>query len=123
MMRYPLMPLKIPSGWRVVSNTFYDAEVTEQNREQHLFSEDMLIIERDIPSDRDDKYILDLSWIPANSPDGQYRITVVARDFEHVLKRFEHKDRGEIQSKIDLYLQLLSSFVDLEEVAAALSAE
>ena len=122
MVLYPLMPLKIPSGWKVISNTFYDIDATEEYRERRLFSENMLIIERDIPSERKDKYIIDLGWLPSHSPGGRYRITVVAGDFEHVLKQFEHKDRGEIQSKIDLYLQILSSFLSLEEVPAALSA-
>lgn len=122
MMKYPLMPLKIPSGWKVVSNVFYDVDINSENREKLLFTEDMLIIERDMSEDRKDKYIIDLGWISSHSPDGRYRITIVVKDFEHILKQFEHRDRGEIQSRLNSYLEILSSCLELEEVSAALNA-
>src|SRR5512145_98180 len=106
-MAYPLMPLKIYSGWIISLNNFYDITPDDSSIKNGYFSEDLLLIQRHLPPQRDDIYIVGLSWLPSNNPDGRYRITAALRDFDTILKEFESRDRYEIQKKLDRWIGIL----------------
>ena len=122
-MKYPLVPLRIPSGWIVGKNGFYDVEPIVSSglfKNADLFSEDMLFLRRDVPAHWEDQYIVDLGWIPSRDPAGIYRLTLVIGSWDRVVRQFESRDRYEIQRTIDRWLDVLSSHSAVADALEAL---
>jgi hypothetical protein len=113
-----LVPLRIPPGWTVVFNSFHELDpiikdgVFENASE---FEEDMLLIRRAVIETRPDQYILDVGWIPSLSPKGAFRLTLVLGSWETILKQFESRSWVEIQTKLDAWLEVLSTYMEPNE--------
>src|SRR5262245_44627611 len=121
---HQLTSLRIPTGWRIVTNSFYEIDpVVEDGVLEHAdeFSSGMLYMERCVPGQEEKRFLLDLSWIPYRNPEGKYRVTVALDDFEHELKVFESRSRAEVQQKIEEYLSLIASEINLEDALRALT--
>lgn len=121
--KFELVPLQIPSGWSIVKNAFYNIEPSNELMPDHYFSEDMLFIKREVMPPREDQFIISLDWLPENSLEGNYILVVAVKNFEHVLKSFESRDRYEIQHKLNQWLQLLSEAIHIEEARQALERD
>lgn len=108
-----LMPLRIPTGWAIRFNRFFDEEPIIDDQGIFVnaagFAEDLLLIEP-IP----DKglyplpFSLDLGWYPAADPHGTYRLRLVTDNYE-VVKEFISRDRQVIGQKIGQWLRYISS--------------
>ena len=120
---YPSMPLAVPTGWRMWSNIFYDVECDSYHIEKHCFFEDMLHLQSTGPLVDGCRCIVDLGWIPSNSPEGRYRISVVVNDFNDVLYRFEHRDRLVVQQKLEQALELLNTYKNRQDILEGLTGD
>ena len=67
-----LQPLRVPAGWRVVWNTLFDLDPTEDNVRRGYFGGSSLFtaVHEGL------RLNLDLEWRPEDDPAGEYRLTV-----------------------------------------------
>jgi len=94
-----LQPLRIPTGWDVTWNTFYEADPIHFNEEDSNFclnfTEDLLQMKRG-------NIILDLGWYPECKVDGEYRLVVIQdEEWEKPFFSFETRDKATIIHKIE----------------------
>lgn len=110
---YKLVPLRIPTGWAVTFNNFWEIEPLIKNGEfvnADDFTLDLLVVERIVPPGTSwPPYILDLGWYPEAVPSGHYRLVLRRRDAEGTLKTVESPNRGEIRETIDRWLNVLNA--------------
>lgn len=110
---YTLVPLRIPSGWAVTFNSFWEIDPVVQNGElvnADDFTQDLLVVERVVPPGTSwPPYILDLGWYPEAEPKGRYRLTLERRDTGEALKTVESRNREEIRETIDRWLDRLNA--------------
>jgi hypothetical protein len=111
------VPLRIPTGWAVVWNTFFEGEpLIEAGVFVNAadFDEDLLRIES-ISFDGQRwhtdarSYIVDLGWYPTENPNGRYRLALLRGDWDHVLTTYESRDIREICDTIDRWLEVLTA--------------
>ncbi|WP_409340306.1 hypothetical protein [Paenibacillus sp. MBLB4367] len=111
-MTLKLVPLRVPSGWRVSFNEFTEANsdsFIDENHE-HLweFKEDLLQFEYE------DKRTLDLGWYPGFNPQGKYKLVLnnstnkEQSDWENPIYVFESRNNKEIIEKIEFVLNEVS---------------
>lgn len=115
-----LIPLKVPSGFAVCYNKFYDVEPIESKDDKSFienwsyFTEDILQITKmelkngawHIP---DGNYVLiDLGWYSDSNFDGEYVLKLVKLDEEHTwkeLKEKRSKNRFEIRDTLESWME------------------
>lgn len=113
-----LMRLRIPQGFAVGYNKFYDIDLEIAGDSDILdnwgyFTEDLLQIDKmvlrngrwEIP--REQKCIIDLGWYPDSSRDGQYRLVVANEEWE-VHKELSSRDRYVIRDTLEAWLMELN---------------
>jgi hypothetical protein len=123
-MKYPLMPLQIPSGWIVVKNIFYDVDSVVQDsvlEDPDIFTEDLLFLQRNVGPEREDQFMIDLGWVPPRNASGTYRAVIIIESWENVIKEFESRDRNEIQRVLNQWLDVLSCNFNVEDALRELS--
>jgi hypothetical protein len=108
---YKLVPLRIPSGWRVVWNDFTEAEPEQftdaRDEIRWEFKEDLMLLEHDRTNKR-----VDLGWYPEFKVEGEYFLRLVSTNLNldshsnhgDVIKEFRSKSRTEIERKIEQFL-------------------
>ncbi|CAG0935870.1 hypothetical protein TFLX_04721 [Thermoflexales bacterium] len=108
----PLQPLRIPAGWHVAYNQFFDIE-PDMTAEAYsgswwYFSEDMLQLKH-----AEWKLLLDLGWYPESRPEGNFKIYLVQLmddveempdAWESPLATFSSPSRQEIVKTIEAWL-------------------
>ncbi|AIQ53398.1 hypothetical protein [Paenibacillus sp. FSL R7-0331] len=106
----PLVPLRIPAGWKISFNQF-----TESNPELFIddeyiyrweFNEDIFQFENSYR-----KRILDLSWRPEFNPNGEYILVLLDADFpdwSQPLSEFRTKEIKKIIEKTEQWLAEVS---------------
>lgn len=112
------MRLRIPQGFAVGYNKFYDIDLEIAGDSDILdnwgyFTEDLLQIDKmvlrngrwEIP--REQKCIIDLGWYPDSSRDGQYRLVVANEEWE-VHKELSSRDRYVIRDTLEAWLMELN---------------
>lgn len=108
-----LQPLRVPTGWIVSWNQFYDVEPDADLLIEglpdgdiwELFLQDLLQLK--YPSSN---LILDLSWIPEADPNGSYHLKLIANeDWEFPIATFQSRSKVEVVSKIDSLLLMIVS--------------
>ncbi|WP_424769421.1 hypothetical protein [Paenibacillus sp. sgz302251] len=119
-----LMELRIPAGFAMYFNKFFDVEPEpDLDTEDFLknwdyFTEDILhIIKLDysngqmcIPTEGEESIIIDLGWYPDSSPEGEYALQIVKDNgYWDVLKEKRTKNRFDIKETLEEWLELLSS--------------
>jgi hypothetical protein len=106
----PLQPLKIPTGWNIVCNQFFDIEPGEDiyinglpdGDAWELFLQDMLLIHSN-----NKQLQLDLGWQPEADPSGKYILTLIRNeDWSHPIATFESLSKNDIVDKINLWLHV-----------------
>jgi hypothetical protein len=102
-----LTRLRIPTGWWLVRNELIDAEPGDPGVRRHTFSDGMFYARRGVPEGSEDRFILDVSWKPANDPDGHYKLTAVADTWEHVLAIYTTPDRERLRAVLEAWLAAL----------------
>lgn len=133
------MPLKIPHGWCVPENSFFDVEpiIDEEddvisNFEQ--FTEDLLWIQEMESSGggwrlKSDGLMVDLGWLPEGNPRGKYVLSLIRGSWDKPIFEYRTKDRYLIQALIDEILFLSRSRASLltpqhlEEFASSWSSD
>ena len=71
-------PLRIPSGWMVTQNHFYDivpSEVLNEGRLDYPFVQDVLQLHN-----QHLRMTLDLGWYPDGDPNGSFRLVLIQWD-------------------------------------------
>lgn len=111
-----LMQLRIPTGYAVTYNKFYDVDPISQADSDFIenwecFTEDLLqIVKIGIKNgawyvpDREKRLLFDLGWYPDSSIDGQYTLEVVDGEW-NVFKSISTKDRKVIKEKLEEWLE------------------
>jgi hypothetical protein len=107
-----LEPLKIPSGWKVVINKFYNID-PETLHELNLSAEDttwmffdntLLLLEHTTR-----ELVLDMGWYPMWEPDGNYGLVVFKlKNSEQKFLEKSSKSKKEIVDLINKVLATLS---------------
>ena len=109
---YSLVPLRIPTGWAVVFNNFWEIKpLIEEGKLVNTsdFTQDHLVIERVVPKGTNSPpYVLDLGWYPEEDLNGQYRLVLTNRNSNEVLKKFESSDYEKISEAIGQWLDKLN---------------
>jgi hypothetical protein len=108
--RYPLQPLRIPTGWTVAyNNGLYEVdppgdEVPEKAR-WIVFKEDMLQMRNEHRN-----RLLDLGWYPEGDMEtGEYGLVVYEGDFHgRLLHEFRGRDRVALVAEIERLLVAIS---------------
>ncbi|MFD1176644.1 hypothetical protein ACFQ3W_10070 [Paenibacillus puldeungensis] len=110
-----LMQLRIPTGYAVTYNKFYDVDPISQADSDFIenwgyFTEDLLqIVKIGIKNgawyvpDRENRLLFDLGWYPDSSIDGHYTLEVVDGEW-NVFKSISTKDRKVIKEKLEGWL-------------------
>ncbi|MNP60892.1 hypothetical protein D3C76_1560200 [compost metagenome] len=110
------MQLRIPSGYAVTYNKFYDVDPISQADSDFIenwefFTEDLLQIEKIrikkgawyVP-EKDNRLLFDLGWYPDSSIDGHYKLEVVDGEW-NVFKSISTIDRNVIREKLEEWLE------------------
>lgn len=114
-----LIPLRIPAGFAVCYNKFYDVEPTESKTTEDFlenwgyFTEDILqIIKMDLIKGHwqitEPHLIIDLGWYPDSSPKGAYvlYLAVVKEDHDWaVIEQIRSRDRMKIRETIEKWME------------------
>ncbi|MDQ0170556.1 hypothetical protein J2T19_001998 [Paenibacillus tundrae] len=112
-----LMQLKIPAGYAVTYNKFYDVDpVLSADSDYFIenwgfFTEDLLQIVKmkikngkwDIP-EREDTILFDLGWYPDSDIKGHYRLELVDGEWNEI-KSISSKDRLVIKETLEEWLE------------------
>lgn len=103
-----LQPLRIPTGWTVDWNQFYDVEPGAELLIKGLPNADVWqFFLQDLLQLKHFNYnlILDLSWIPEADPNGNYQLVLITnQDWENPLATFHSRSKDEIVKKINALL-------------------
>lgn len=123
-MKHKLMELKIPCGWEIIRNNFFDCESNMQGYNYNDENSRVLLhLERDVPIDRGNHFIIILEWIFAEEEKSIYRITAAVQELDSKkhLNKFETGDGNFIKEVFNNWIEELSQFlVDPNEVALKL---
>jgi hypothetical protein len=117
-----LIELRIPAGFAVCYNNFYDVEPeADENidgfiKNWHYFTQDLLQINKMkivkgawiVPKEGQNKLVIDLGWSPDSSLDGEYILVVVNENWD-TLKEKRSRDRFEIKETLETWLELIHS--------------
>jgi hypothetical protein len=117
-----LVPLRIPSGWAIVHNSFGDVDpvicdgVIANNE---FYNEDLLSIESilfDGESWATDKsgYLLDVGWYPDSDPQGSYRLTLLRGGWDNIIAELKSIEREKIREWIEVCLDLILQGIEGE---------
>ncbi|AMS32796.1 MAG: hypothetical protein ACK499_07965 [Betaproteobacteria bacterium] len=114
----PLQSLKIPTGWTVTWNQFYDIEPNSNiyldglpdGDVWELFLQDLLQLKH-----FNKNIILDLGWTPEANPEGSYLLQVIAdEDWSTPIVVYKSKNKSEVVGKIDdLLLKIASGDIEV----------
>jgi hypothetical protein len=114
-----LLRLRIPKGWVVLDNKFYDTEPSTEgdsisitNWEEGFVEDVLWIQESSITQDGQyeipnrNHFNIDISWLPDSSIHGQYNATLSWSDEDEMIgiEKFKSKDRHEIRDKIEFWM-------------------
>lgn len=103
---YPLSALRIPAGWLVDYNQFCTMPA-EHPMAWSVVCKDTLLMLRHVRRD----VLVDLSWTPAEDPDGGYWLRVFQHDHcGRELFSFESRDREAVIGEIERLLEAIGSF-------------
>jgi hypothetical protein len=123
-MSVKLVPLRIPSTWAVIHNSFGAEDPIVNNGSivnDEYYNEDLLVIER-IHFDGEkwatglNEHILDLGWYPEADPEGCYRFTLIRGNWDNILVTFESKDRQKIKAVIENSLAMITQGIGDEDI-------
>ncbi|HBE18110.1 MAG TPA: hypothetical protein DEG17_08440 [Cyanobacteria bacterium UBA11149] len=113
-----LQSLRIPTGWTVDWNQFYDVEPDADFLIEglpngdvwELFLQDLLQLKYSSSN-----LILDLSWIPEADPNGTYQLELILNeDWVNPLITFQSRNKNEIVNKINrLLLEVVSGKISI----------
>ncbi|MED3728297.1 hypothetical protein [Priestia filamentosa] len=90
---YNYIPLRLPSGWKVLYNTCIniDPDTLNEKDDQWLnFTDELLFLGYD-----DGRILIDIGWEPEASPDGYYSLGLVIDDDWENLEKLLHIRRPE----------------------------
>jgi hypothetical protein len=114
----PLQSLKIPTGWTVTWNQFYDIEPNSNiyldglpdGDVWELFLQDLLQLKH-----FNKNIILGLGWTPEANPEGSYLLQVIAdEDWSTPIVVYKSKNKSEVVGKIDdLLLKIASGDIEV----------
>lgn len=110
-----LQPLRIPSGWIMEGNSFYEIDPCFEtyNDASWNFSEDMLVL-----INKQAKVVVDLGWYPEFKANGAYRLLAVkffsnkdkmCSSWDHPLKEIRTRSRQEVVAAIEEWLVLFNA--------------
>lgn len=110
-----ITPLRIPYGWAVLYNSFFEDDMIIKNNkiENYLsFKEDLLFIKECRYSNEDyrvipDGYELYLGWFPDSNPNGKYRLLLIKGEMTNILIDYKSKDKRMIVKVIESCLHNL----------------
>lgn len=102
---FKLQALRIPTGWVVGLNKFYEIEPTKMDENDILslldFTEDILQI-----THKHEDIIVDLGWYPDMDPKGNFRLVLIKnQDWQNPIEIFESRSSEEVRDKIDDFLE------------------
>lgn len=106
------VPLRIPAGWSVITNIFWDEEPVVENGvfvNAVDFTQDILLLETTCPPGAGGpRYVVSVGWYPEEDPEGSYRLVLERADDEEPIKAVESRERWKICQTIDRWLDVLS---------------
>ena len=119
-----LMPLRIPSTWAILHNSFGDEDPIVRDESivnSEYYNEDLLWIQRIQPTSTNwvtdpNGHILDLGWYPDADPKGTYRITLIRGNWSNELLKYESKERQKIRAIIERCLDLIIQGIGDQEI-------
>ena len=112
-----LQALRIPRGWEVILNKFFDLEPSAELIIRGLPNDDgWLLFEQTLLNLRHQRtgIVLDLGWVPYLDPDGHFWLCLHRGDiFREQIVELESRDKNEIVEKInDLLVQVSQGALD-----------
>ena len=94
------MPLRIPTGWSVRWNGFFEAE-----HPSCVESQDLLWVEQvDSSTGQARGPFVDLGWYGGRD-DGKFRLVMLDGDWSRELARFESRERGKVVEILESWLR------------------
>ncbi|MDR1285062.1 MAG: hypothetical protein LBJ88_02550 [Campylobacteraceae bacterium] len=100
---FNLQPVKVPVGWVITYNNFFDIDPLKIKNDDILwdnFTEDLFQIKNEHKN-----ILLDLDWYPEMNPNGNYCIKLIQdNNWEEPLIDINNKDKKEIVEIIEKIL-------------------
>ena len=104
----PLQPLRIPIGWHVAWNTFYELDPKFKTYDDFSwnFKTDMLLL-----NNEQQRLAIDLSWHPTACSAGHFYVTLVEligdndADWRHPIEVIETRSRRKVVQTIEQWLK------------------
>jgi hypothetical protein len=123
---HDLVPLRVPSGWAVVFNTFVDLPdfdaLDAQDADAYLSQAILSIVATRTTPDgwqaSPDGAAVFLGWLPDGDVTGSYVVTVVVGDLAQPTTVFRHRDRDLIRRAIEVALATMLPGVTVDALPA-----
>lgn len=97
-----LQPLRIPTGWEMSYNKFWEIEPNELKEDDDSwmhFTQDILQMKYTF---KKINLIIDLGWYPETEVDGTFRLELIKnKDWENPIKTFESRSKKQIVEKVE----------------------
>ncbi len=130
-MYHKLIPLKIPSGWVVIHNTFGDEEpkiedgtiINDEFYNENLLSIEQMYFDGQNWQINPQGYILDLGWYPEANPEGCYRLTLLKSNWENIIAEVESKKHEVIQYFIKRCFNLILQGIEERQIAELITQD
>ena len=121
---YPLVPLRIPSGWEVSFNNLVELppveSLTAEDRDAYL-SQDLLSLQSRAPVGTPSAgYVIAVGWRPDGDPAGSYRLHVIKESWSDIVVRFESVRLDVICEAIGLCASRLNEGARVDAIQAQL---
>lgn len=107
-----LAPLRIPTGWKIINNNFYDISPDMEyfidgipnGDSWELFTQDLLQLQHDHYN-----LVLDLGWYPEADSKGNYKIVLLKKyDWENPIRTIESINKDKTIKAINKLLSEIS---------------
>lgn len=79
-----LQQLRIPKGWQIIKNIFFDVNPTKELKIKGLSDDDgWILFEQELLFAIDEKseWIIDMGWITEYDPEGEFSLSLVKKDY------------------------------------------
>jgi uncharacterized protein YjbI with pentapeptide repeats len=108
-----LVALRVTAGWNFHYNHFYEVNPLFEDGaflNSECFSQDAFLLIPETLSDiQGYSFMIALGWYYySKTEEGEFRLSLVSKDWSHIIKTYRNRDYRQIQKMLDFWLDLLT---------------